>query len=607
MWKILLRSRILSVFLLTGGMIIIQSCQQEPGQISVHGSVPAGKTDSINKLLSRLYADSPDSAINISRQYILYLDSLKAYGDLIDMYMYLAELYQYRRDNSMKACTNLINALRLIAAHPEIKDLDPYYFIDIGNIFYRYGLYNHSDAAYREALGIALESNLSHPAAVALQNIALGFQIQKQYDSALYYFKSAVQCLYGVINLQMAQNYLYLCSLELEAGKTDSIRSWFAKSQSLLDYNEKILDKSDPASYFKDSLLIREMRARNFISMAGLYNKAGIKNDSSNYFLHLAMVNACQAGSQKLISDIFFDLARQYATHGDPRQAVTFADSALKYSSLDRDYAKMIRYSEFISTEYILDKNPVKAREYHRKAQMFSDSLQKEKQSARLSDEKVELMYQSMDISLQNVKKTREAYADKIRQQKIIIWLILLVAAIIIFSLMAESLLFRKLRNTRRQLAQRTYEMIEVEEFVSQKKTPKLEADTAMQLKEKLEEIMRTEKPYRNAELKLNDLAVMLETNYTYLSQLINQHYSLHYNDYINNMRVKEACHMLTGRKDKNLTIDMIASQVGFSTKSTFYVAFKKFTGVSPALYLKMNSFHFQPARPVKNNPTNTD
>lgn len=599
MWKNLLRQNFLKYFIyfMLVGLLFLQACPSGQEEKPRKGIVQLGVTDSVHKLLSRLYAESPDSAIIISGQLILRLDSMKAYSDLIDMYMYLAELYQYRRDNSLNACGNLIKALRLIAAHPEIKDLDPYYFIDIGNIFFRYGLYNHADAAYREALALARETNLSHPAAVALQNIALGFQMQKQYDSALCYFNMAAKCLVGANNLQMAQNYLYLCSLELEAGKKDSIRSWLAKSQSLLDYNEKILDKADAASYFKDSLLIREMRARNFICIAGLYDKAGMKNDSGKSFLRLALQNASQAGSQKLISEIFFGLALSYARDQDPRQAVVFADSALKYSSRVRDYAKMIKYSEFISVEYTLDKNPVKAREYHQKAQMFSDSLQKEKQSDQFSDEKVELMYQSMDISLQNIKKTKEAFADKIHQQKIIIWLILLVAAIIILSLLAELLLFKKLRNTRRQLAQRTFEMIEVEEFSHQKKTPQLEADMATRLKEKLEEMMRTEKPYLNAELKLNDLASMLGTNYTYLSQLINQQYSLNYNDYLNNMRVKEACYMLTGRKDKNLTIDMIASKVGFSTKSTFYVAFKKFTGVSPAIYIKMYVSNLPPAR----------
>ncbi|MEI6434632.1 MAG: helix-turn-helix domain-containing protein [Bacteroidota bacterium] len=568
--------------------LVFQSCWNTGDKIPVSGNLSPAITDSVHQLLSRLYAESPDSAIVVSNKFILQLDSMKAFSDLIDMYMYLAELYQYRRDNNLYASANLIKALRLIAAHPEIKDLDPYYFIDIGNIFYRYGLYNHANTAYREALDIARETNLSHPAAVALQNIALGFHVQKKYDSARRYFNLAEKCLYGVNNLQMAQNYLYLCSLELEAGKTDSIHYWLEKSQSLLDYNELILDKSDAACYFKDSLLIREMRARNFISLSGLYDKVRMKNDSMNYFLRLALLNASQAGSQKLISEICFNLARLYASDHDHRQAVIFADSALKYSILLKDYPKMIQYSEFISTEYAMDKNPVKARAYHQKAQMFSDSLQKEKESDQFTEEKVELMYQSMDISLQNVKKTREAYSYKIHQQHIIIWLIVLAAAVIIASLLAESLHFRKLRYTRLQLAQRTYEMIEVEELSVQKKIPGLEADMTTQLKENLEEMMRTEKPYFNAELKLNDLASMLGTNYTYLSQLINQHYSLHYNDYINNMRVKEACHLMTGRKDKNLTIDMIASQVGFSTKSTFYVAFKKFTGVSPAIYIKM-------------------
>ena len=272
MCKNLLRQNFLKYFIyfMLVGLLFLQACLPGQEEKPPKGSVHLGVTDSVHKLLSRLYAESPDSAIIISGQLILRLDSMKAYSDLIDMYMYLAELYQYRRDNNLNACTNLIKALRLIAAHPEIKELEPYYFIDIGNIFYRYELYDHANTAYREALDNAREANLSHPAAVSLQNIALGFRMQKKYDSARCYFNMAAKCLDGVNNLQKAQNYLYLSSLELEAGKKDSIRAWFAKSQSLLDYNEKILDKSDAASYFKDSLLIREMRARNFICIAGL-------------------------------------------------------------------------------------------------------------------------------------------------------------------------------------------------------------------------------------------------------------------------------------------------------------------------------------------------
>ena len=93
--------------------------------------------------------------------------------------------------------------------------------------------------------------------------------------------------------------------------------------------------------------------------------------------------------------------------------------------------------------------------------------------------------------------------------------------------------------------------------------------------------------PYLNKILTLNDLAALLHTNQTYLSALINQNYRINFNDYINQLRVREACKLISMVENQNLSIDHLANLSGFNSKSTFYAAFKKFTGMSPVVFIK--------------------
>ncbi|MEJ5048486.1 helix-turn-helix domain-containing protein [Chryseobacterium culicis] len=115
----------------------------------------------------------------------------------------------------------------------------------------------------------------------------------------------------------------------------------------------------------------------------------------------------------------------------------------------------------------------------------------------------------------------------------------------------------------------------EVEE--SQKEEPE-------QLKNLLT-FMEVEHPYLDDKLTLQKLAVQMGMPEKQLSILINQHTGRHFFDFINEFRINKAKDLL--KDQPQLTVLEVLYEVGFNSKSSFYTAFKKETGVTPTDYRK--------------------
>jgi len=99
--------------------------------------------------------------------------------------------------------------------------------------------------------------------------------------------------------------------------------------------------------------------------------------------------------------------------------------------------------------------------------------------------------------------------------------------------------------------------------------------------------LIENEKVYTQKTLSLTELARQLDTNVNYLSQYINNNLKTNFNDYINEYRVIEACRIFKNDSNMKCTVDQVADMVGFSSRSTFYTTFKKFTGITPAFFQK--------------------
>ena len=125
--------------------------------------------------------------------------------------------------------------------------------------------------------------------------------------------------------------------------------------------------------------------------------------------------------------------------------------------------------------------------------------------------------------------------------------------------------------------------------FVKYKKTGLSEL-LSIELKEKLDKIMSTEKPYLNYDLRLNDIAEKLKVSRNQASQIINENYNLSFFDFINKHRIDEAVRLLLNNEEMHLNITQIAYSSGFNSRASFYKAFKKFTNTSPTSYIEHSS-----------------
>lgn len=101
----------------------------------------------------------------------------------------------------------------------------------------------------------------------------------------------------------------------------------------------------------------------------------------------------------------------------------------------------------------------------------------------------------------------------------------------------------------------------------------------------RLDGLMDNDRLYADDQITLRDLADELSISPHQLSQLLNERLNTGFSAFINRRRIEEAKQMLLD--DPGKTVLVISMEVGFNSKSAFYEAFSKFTGMSPQAFRK--------------------
>lgn len=125
---------------------------------------------------------------------------------------------------------------------------------------------------------------------------------------------------------------------------------------------------------------------------------------------------------------------------------------------------------------------------------------------------------------------------------------------------------------------------------VSDKRYTRLTEDQVKILQENVHQVVMGEKLYLDPLLNLPSLSEKVGIGTHELSFVLNQGFGKNFYQYINELRIEEAKRLLMAPEFQDKEIASVAIYAGFNSKTTFYTAFKKLTGMTPKAYLAQSS-----------------
>ncbi len=129
------------------------------------------------------------------------------------------------------------------------------------------------------------------------------------------------------------------------------------------------------------------------------------------------------------------------------------------------------------------------------------------------------------------------------------------------------------------------YETNEEQDIASGKSI--ISNETEVRLLRKLIAFEKSEKFLRK-DLTIGMLSGQLNTNAKYLSEIIKNHRSHSFSNYMNNLRINYIIHKLYNEpKYREYKISYLAEECGYASSQVFVIAFKKISGVTPSYFIQ--------------------
>jgi AraC-like DNA-binding protein len=122
----------------------------------------------------------------------------------------------------------------------------------------------------------------------------------------------------------------------------------------------------------------------------------------------------------------------------------------------------------------------------------------------------------------------------------------------------------------------------------SEEKTDSENASEFRQIMQRIDLLMAEQKPFREPELSLNDMAERLDIPARIVSQAINSTYHTNFPDYINRARVEEAKRLMESPEWSRHSLLDIGLEAGFNSKSSFNLMFKRIANTTPSAYRRI-------------------
>jgi AraC-like DNA-binding protein len=543
--------------------------------------------DSIDHKVWKYSVTYPDSAEILLCYTVDLLDSLNLPQMKFYAYMDLAQFYQYRKPNAYKTIDALGKAVRIFVDHPGSYTSNASVYIDIGNVFFRFELFDEAINLYQLAYNLSTYSENTTLQTVALQNIALAYKGLKNWDTAMYFILKAHEHIDTDMNLLMAQNNNYLAELLLLTGKDIDVDVLVENGLNLLnDHNEPVIDQHEA---YRMLVYSHEISANaNRILSHHYYTKGNF--DLADDHLNTAILLSEQINSTFLKAKLLFARTYQYSPDSHIEALIRNADSA---KHLIFSINEPVLQQAFADSMQALFKRknllPLQEK-YAALSRSVTENTNTQIASSGVIKNIMLMASIAAEQAVQKLLVLQHVKQQTIRRQKILIFSIITVSLLILAGLIKIFMQKQKIALAHKAIVTQIKNKIEEED--NQLQNFRISAETFDHLEKSIDELMKKDKPYLKSSINLASLAAMLNTNQTYLSSYLNRKKNISFTDYINQYRVQEACRQLLLPSNSILSVDALANLSGFNSKSTFYKSFRKFTGMTPAEFQKSDQEH---------------
>ena len=353
----------------------------------------------------------------------------------------------------------------------------------------------------------------------------------------------------------------------------------------------------DSAAYFLNQSL-HISKQHNNIFLGGILTTIALLNqkqqlyDSALYYYRLALEVSKKNNNFEIETENLSSMAYLFFE-------INKIDSALYYIDLANSVAMENNFLRFLAENYLLlskiseSKGDIKkAFEYHKKYANLKDSIFNVKNFGDINQlqrlyEVTKTNQQIEQLAIERQIKERTIYYQKIIQY-ITLSILLLVSIALLFIYLQN----RRLNRAYKVLFEKNVKIMNLQENSAKENLEKyrkstLTHDMQAELMERILILMNDTSIICDPEFTIDKLAELVQSNKTYVSQVINTILKKNFRSFLNEYRIEEAQRLFSDPDTTKYTTEVVAFRVGFKSHTGFRNIFKDITGVSPAFYLK--------------------
>lgn len=407
-------------------------------------------------------------------------------------------------------------------------DYEAQIYANMGNIYGRFNELEMAKRYYRQALAFYRDTT---SIIATLNNLGSAELASGRADSAFIYLGKA-------LDISRRNDGKYLYSIQ------NNIAQYYLEKR----------DYGSAARYFHLSLEqtrrkgVAEKEAEVLSNLSEMHLDLG-RADSALYYGRLSNGIATRHNFLAIAAQNFSILSRVAASQGDERRAFAL-------------FRRHVELKDSLA-------NSAKQGEINRLQRLYETS----KSDARIADLELEQRIKERTIIYQWV-----VFA-------VILATLLAVMAILVHVFRQKRLLDK----AHSALVQKNLQIIDMKDGGKYSKSA-LTHDRHSELLGKILDVMEDTPVICDPKFTIDKLAELTGSNQTYVSQVINLTQQKNFRAFLNGYRIREAQRILSGPDASRYTIEAIALQVGFNSRSTFREAFSEVTGVAPSVYLKFLS-----------------